>query len=192
MLQDLETIILKGFISLKLSLNKMNWSVHVHITKNWVRTWTFGFRVQCWFYFISILSSLHPKLLYWGLRNSLIKTSQQTLSVTPLWLQLPPTGISRKNSCWGKETGRKHTITRVSHITYLIEETVEIHMYTFTSQRIKENVFTMTVSKPQDITNHWHNCGGTTVCWSATVPKEDTMPIKYPNATWGNINLKYF
>lgn len=50
--------------------------------------------------------------------------------------------------------GENIQLPMVSHITYLIEETVEIHMYTFTSQRIKENVFTMTVSKAQDITDH--------------------------------------
>lgn len=63
-------------------------------------------------------------------------------------------GMSRRTVVEEGKLGENIQLTKVSHTTYLIEETVEIHMYTFSSQRIKENVFTMTISKAQDITNH--------------------------------------
>jgi len=52
----------------------------------------------------------------------------------------------------------------------LVEEAVEVHVDTFPSERVKEDVFSVAVSQTQDVAHHGHHGGGAAVRRATAVP----------------------
>lgn len=52
----------------------------------------------------------------------------------------------------------------------LVKETVEVNVNTFPSEGVEEDVFSMPVSKAQDVAHHGHHSGRPAVCRAAAVP----------------------
>ena len=67
--------------------------------------------------------------------------------------------------------------------TNLVEEAVEVHVNTFPSERVKEDVFSVAIAQTQDVAHHGHHSSGAAVCRATAVPVNTqwvTLLVKNP------------